>query len=736
MILPTRRLRPLITRAAAFLRFSKRERSEAVIAKARLFDSNWYLSQAPNDDQAVADPLAHYVAHGAALGRDPHPLFDTNWYLAQNPEIDLVKINPLLHYLTHPIAKAGDPHPLFDTQWYLTQMPSVDPRQINPLGHYIAQGASEGRDPHPLFDSSWYLAQNPDVAMAEINPLVHYVVRGGSEGRAPHPLFDCGWYFAQNPDLDLAKVNPLVHYLTHHTAKPSDPHPLFDTDWYLAQIPSLDWTQVNPLVHYITQGARERRSPHPLFDTNWYVSQNPHLNLTAVSPLAHYVMTSTSQRREPNRSLQKRLDGAFDAATKGLPVLAAIEPELARSITPSDIKGLKHVTGRSQGVQYATWRQLFQSFTQTYDRMIFVPGLAFGGKRWRRTHFAALNALTAAHQRYGLDTTLLVVADSGAISEPPRLPPGTHIRTLSGFHPGLTAGARMEIIAALIYHLEPKAVLNINSATLWDAIAERGAALSRVTGLYAYVFSRTQVPDRSIARCADRLSTCFPHLTRIYSDNAFALDLLIRDYGVPEPLRERFKVIYQPSLHEVFGLDLSQRKYRENGFRVLWLGSSCPEVNPDLVVEIARRCPEISFDLYGSSDDDLFADALKKLVPSNMKLRGACDCVDNIPIEQYSAFLYTSLREDVPNVAIEVAARGLPIIAPDVGSVTEFVDQDGGWLIKDYRRPDEYIQALDRIRRSPEDVARRVSKLLAAMHERHSWDRFLRSFSQSPSFLD
>jgi glycosyltransferase involved in cell wall biosynthesis len=776
MILPIRRLGPLVTRAAAFLKFRKRERIKAVIAKARLFDSNWYLSRGPNDDQALADPLAHYVAHGAAQGRDPHPLFDTKWYLAQNhdgaiadinpfthylahgasegrdphplfdtkwylaqnPELDLAKVNPLVHYLTYHTAKARDPHPLFDTEWYLAQTPSIDPVKIDPLVHYIARGASEGRDPHPLFDSSWYLAQNPDVAMAEINPLAHYVTRGASEGRDPHPLFDCAWYFAQNPDLDLAKVNPLVHYLTHHTAKTSDPHPLFDTDWYLAQIPNLDRTRLNPVIHYITQGALQRCSPHPLFDTNWYVSQNPGLDLTNVTPLVHYVITSAYQRREPNRRLQKRLDDAFETAAKGLPILAAIEPELAESIRPSDIKSLKHVTGRARGVQYATCQQLFKSLTQTYDRMIFVPASAFGGRYWRRTHFAALNALKAAHLRHGPDTTLLVVADSGTISQPHGLPPGTHIRTLSGFHPGLTAGARMEVIATLIYHLQPKAILNINSSTLWDAIAERGAGLSRVTDLYAYAFTATRSPDGSIARHPDRLlATCFPHLTRIYSDSAFALDLLVRNYGVSETLRERFKVVYQPSriLHELSSPDPSQRECREKSFRVLWLGSTCPEENPHLVVEIARRCPEISFDLYGSGAD-LFTDEFKKLAPSNMKLRGASDCVGTIPVEQYSAFLYTSLHEDIPNVAIEIAARGVPIIAPNIDNISEFIDHDGGWLIEDYRRPAEYIEALDRIKQSPEDVARRVQKMLATAHERHSWDSFIRSFSQSPSFLD
>lgn len=45
------------------------------------------------------NPLVHFYQHGAAEGRDPHPLFSTSWYLEQHPELRSGTENVLEHYL-------------------------------------------------------------------------------------------------------------------------------------------------------------------------------------------------------------------------------------------------------------------------------------------------------------------------------------------------------------------------------------------------------------------------------------------------------------------------------------------------------------------------------------------------------------------------------------------------------------------------------------------------------------
>ena len=79
---------------------------------------------------------------------------------------------------------------------------------------------------------------------------------------------------------------------------------------------------------------------------------------------------------------QQRRDAAFAAMTRNFDGLASLEPELLRSIAPSTINNLKHVTGHARGLQFAAWRKLLQSLNQTYNRMIFVPSLE-SARAWK-----------------------------------------------------------------------------------------------------------------------------------------------------------------------------------------------------------------------------------------------------------------------------------------------------------------------------------------------------------------
>ena len=93
---------PAKTRLAR-LAFWKRRRTpfglETIRASA-LFDPEWYLAANPDVQKSGADPAWHYLAHGAAEGRDPGPIFSTAGYFSRNPDVAEAGKNPLLHYET------------------------------------------------------------------------------------------------------------------------------------------------------------------------------------------------------------------------------------------------------------------------------------------------------------------------------------------------------------------------------------------------------------------------------------------------------------------------------------------------------------------------------------------------------------------------------------------------------------------------------------------------------------
>src|ERR1700722_7228213 len=64
-----------------------------------LFDREFYLARNPEGAATRLGPVEHYLLHGAAEGRDPHPLFQTAFYVGKYPDVAVSKVNPLLHYV-------------------------------------------------------------------------------------------------------------------------------------------------------------------------------------------------------------------------------------------------------------------------------------------------------------------------------------------------------------------------------------------------------------------------------------------------------------------------------------------------------------------------------------------------------------------------------------------------------------------------------------------------------------
>lgn len=76
------------------------------------FDTTWYALRYPDVVSAGADPLQHYLRHGAAEGRDPHPAFSSTAYAMQqqlastsNPLLDAIEREQPLEL---PLRMPGD----------------------------------------------------------------------------------------------------------------------------------------------------------------------------------------------------------------------------------------------------------------------------------------------------------------------------------------------------------------------------------------------------------------------------------------------------------------------------------------------------------------------------------------------------------------------------------------------------------------------------------------------------
>lgn len=133
-------------------------------ALLRLFDAAYYLDTQPDVANALpaatySQAIAHFVANGAAEGRDPSPLFKTRYYLETYPQVKAR-------------LAAGD--------------------FASAIEHFLEVGIAEGLNPNPQFDSAFYCQTYPDAAAAvEMgqyrSAFEHYLLVGLREARLTAP---------------------------------------------------------------------------------------------------------------------------------------------------------------------------------------------------------------------------------------------------------------------------------------------------------------------------------------------------------------------------------------------------------------------------------------------------------------------------------------------------------------------------------------------------------------------
>ena len=105
--------------------------------------------------------------------------------------------------------------------------------------------------------------------------------------------------------------------------------------------------------------------------------------------------------------------------------------------------------------------------------------------------------------------------------------------------------------------------------------------------------------------------------------------------------------------------------------RVGWIARVTGVKNPYKVLEVAKLLPQIEFLIAGGGD---LLEKIRLTAPSNVRLLGWTKAEDLLGA--VDVVLSTSLNEGMPVALIEAQMAGKPVIATNVGSVAEVI-QDG-----------------------------------------------------------
>ena len=186
-----------------------------------------------------------------------------------------------------------------------------------------------------------------------------------------------------------------------------------------------------------------------------------------------------------------------------------------------------------------------------------------------------------------------------------------------------------------------------------------------------------------------------PHLYRpgdiITTDNTRYKNLCINHYGFLEE-----DVLIHRQLFNIDPKNLPAPTSKD-GLRILWAANVRPEKNPEIMPIIAKalKKDKVDIDCYGFFSPAHWPNGKNPLDDtgiSNLHYMGEyTNFFNDIDLQKYDLFLFTSHTEGMPNVIIEAALAGLPIISSRVGGVPDII-KDEGLLLKDTHSSKEFIE--------------------------------------------
>jgi glycosyltransferase involved in cell wall biosynthesis len=710
-----------------------------------LFDPTFYAAQIKSDKLEPRQPgealMQHWLRVGAEAHIVPTPFFHTRFYHHTHPDLAAIPFG-FLHYVLGGIREKRLPCPWFDPYFYAMQ-PGVPPDAG--YDHFLTWGLAQGCLPsravealvqadgdrldiadfsalleasagwdgnEPYFAmpalASLYAAAWHDPAETVMKGFIAYLRAGAM--KSPGPLFDPAIYVKRAAEAGIPVPSPhesaLLHWVRHGYAARIVPTLRFNEDDYHHMYP--DTEQLWGFEHFVCSGATEGRMPRrraiqrapawgktrlpPLF-ADWYASDFPD-----ATDGDHKSIPEHYTRRLDELLTSGELAEVFARTQQVDPDVGEIETISTILLPPyHDPLGAVH-------------NEILRRLpAKTYDSVICIPWIRVGGAD------LVAGLLGRALLRIRPEERVLYLrTDNPHFERANWLPEGADIVDMSDVVQSVTPAVAEHLLRLLLRGVSAKRVFNVNSRLCWMMLRSYGANLALTLHTYSYMFCWDQTPTGlRVGYPAEFFAATANTITGFLTDTAYLRDELSAMYRLPDALRAKVVHLCTPAQTAVrktaIARTVLERADPASRRLVLWAGRLDRQKRFDLVLEVAKRMPDVEFRCWGAAMLDAPPDL--SALPPNVTMQGSFDHFDDLPLEQAGAWLFTALWEGMPTTLIELATRGVAVVGSAVGGVPELIQPDCGWPIPPGADVDEYVNALQQALSDPEEAATRAEAL-------------------------
>ncbi len=209
----------------------------------------------------------------------------------------------------------------------------------------------------------------------------------------------------------------------------------------------------------------------------------------------------------------------------------------------------------------------------------------------------------------------------------------------------------------------------------------------------------------------------------IFSDNNYWYNFF---KGLHNGKDFNYKKLFSPT----DPIEISYHFKQKDTKKILWASRICNQKLFSIFEEIVNHLPNYHFIIYsGKPQEPNNIEILQRLLQkSNVEFRGEYQHINELNLNEYDLYLFTSLYEGIPTIILDMAMGGIPIVTANVGGISEVLGKDYPLFVNNPQNAQAYIDKIKLFYHNKETIIPIMKNIREFILSHHNVERFQKEY--------